>query len=450
MPSWRSDPRFIVLTVAVGQFSDFFLFAMRVPLLPSLVRSHLDAPEHDVQSLVASLLASFSIATLVTAIPAGWLADFPSLRGKLYLAGLGALFWSTVTFYTSSSYAMIVFSRVLNGSSAALLYAAGFSIVADAVAPGDLGKALGTIRSIVAAGDLVGPPLGGLIFSRWGFDGILNTSIAVLSVDLVMRLLMIERRCPSPQELGDALTAEVTETDRLLPAYSEPEPIPFPARQRLRLPILMCLTDSQLAVALALSFMQCVMLGSYDATLAMEAGDRFGLSPEQIGAVFLGLAIPVLTVAPFAGWAVDRYGPRKVAVAGFGCFVPTLSLVALLSSDYLIPQLSKFPAFFVLLSAQGFCLALVSTPSIVKAKQAVEKAVQANPRRFGPQGATGQMFGLNTVVSSLGLMVGNWTSALLRESVGYTGMNLILGGACLFAAVAAAAFFDEDTKASML
>lgn len=127
------------------------MFGMRVPLLPYLIRSHLDVPEDEVQSRVASLLASFSIAVLVTAVPAGWLADFQRVRSKLYLAGLGVLLWATVTFYTSENYAVMVFSRMLNGVSAALLYAAGFAMVADAVGPRDLGKALGTV-SLVSAG----------------------------------------------------------------------------------------------------------------------------------------------------------------------------------------------------------------------------------------------------------------------------------------------------------
>jgi MFS family permease len=147
MPApWRSHPTFIVLTIATGQFSDFFLFGMRVPLLPSLIRSHLPSvPESEVQPRVATLLASFSLTLLLVAIPAGWIADFKAWRGRLYLVGLAALFWATVTFYTSRSYGMLVGSRVLNGASAAVLYAAGWAMVADAVRGEDLGKAFGVV-----------------------------------------------------------------------------------------------------------------------------------------------------------------------------------------------------------------------------------------------------------------------------------------------------------------
>jgi len=156
--SWRSHPRFIILTIATGQFSDLFLFSMRVPLLPYLIRSHLpQVPEAEVQSRVATLLASFGLALLAVAVPAGWLADLhEKWRGRLYLGGLAALFWATVTFYTSREFGMMVGSRVLNGASAAVLYAAGFAMVADAVGPGDLGKAFGTVSLFFSSCCFVG------------------------------------------------------------------------------------------------------------------------------------------------------------------------------------------------------------------------------------------------------------------------------------------------------
>lgn len=114
--------------------------------MPVLVHDHLHISDpSEAQHLVANILAAFSIATLVFAIPAGWLADFRAIRGYLYLAGLGALLWSTITFYTSERLVTMVMSRALNGLSAAILYAAGYAIVAESVGAEDLGKALGTV-----------------------------------------------------------------------------------------------------------------------------------------------------------------------------------------------------------------------------------------------------------------------------------------------------------------
>jgi len=62
---------------------------------------------------------------------------------------LAALLWATVTFHTSASFVMMIASRVLNGMSATVLYAAGYAMVADAVAPDDLGKTFGTVRLVL-------------------------------------------------------------------------------------------------------------------------------------------------------------------------------------------------------------------------------------------------------------------------------------------------------------
>jgi MFS family permease len=292
----------------------------------------------------------------------------------------------------------------------------------------------------------MGPPLGGIILMRWGFDGILHVSLMVLAVDLVLRLLMVERPRDVKGRIDDrdgAVNYGTMDSSQLVTSASSK-----PARFRNPLPILTCLSDSQLVAALLLGFIQYVILGSYDSTLSMEASERFGLSPDAVGAAFLGLAIPVLVISPLAGWAVDRHGPRTVATIGYGCFVPALAGMAIPTRLWLDASFPCFPIFFAFLVLQGVCVALVSTPGLVKAKQAVEKAVDANPARFGPRGAMGQMFGLNTLVSSSGLLIGNYWSATMRASCGYWFLSVSLAALCVVAAGLAWTFFSdpEDKK----
>lgn len=289
------------------------------------------------------------------------------------------------------------------------------------------------------------------MFVGWGFDGILNVSLAVLMVDLVMRVLMVERRrdsFPGPASCGNGGQAE---TDQLLPSSAKSTSYVAP---KTLLPILSCLSNSQLAVALLLNFIQYIILGSYDATLSMEAGERFGISPDKVGFVFLALAIPVLSMSAFAGWAVDRYGPRVVAMIGYGIFVPILASVSLLTSGCVIAPPSGLGVFCGLLCLQGGCLSLISTPAVVKAKRVVERVARDDPARFGTRGATGQLFGINSLVSSFGLVLGNYMSAVLREAIGYWGMNLVLAFSCGLAALFAKTFFhqdkDDETKPSDL
>ena len=303
------------------------------------------------------------------------------------------------------------------------------------------------IRSIAAVGELAGPPAGGLIYTHWGFAGILNVSLAALAVDLFMRALMVDR----PREVSvDTLSAtdsgceQPSETDALLPN----QPMTMARREKDKpasmLPIISCLGDSQLVVPLILSFIQYIILGTFDSTLALETSKQFGIHPGRVGAIFLALAIPVLAFAPLAGWAVDRLGPRVVAIFGFGCFGPTL--VGMFINEFVPNMTVRFAVFISLLVLQGICLAIVSTPGMVKARQAVEKTVRDDPARFGSKGAMGQMFGLTTLVSSSGLLVGDYVCAAVRDSIGYGFMNLILAGLCVLAAVLAGVFFREEVE----
>jgi len=239
-------------------------------------------------------------------------------------------------------------------------------------------------------------------------------------------------------------TEQPSETDALLPH----QPVSRTRREKDKpmamLPILSCLDDSQLVVPLILSFIQYIILGTFDSTLALEVSNQFGIHPGRVGAIFLALAIPVLALAPLAGWAVDRLGPRVVAVFGFGCFAPTLTGMFFCS---LIQDLSvRFGVFLCLLILQGVCLAIVSTPSMVKATQAVEKTVRDDPARFGSSGAMGQMFGLTTLVSSSGLLIGDYVCAAVKDAIGYGFLNLILSGLCVLAAVLAWVFFREEVE----
>ncbi|KAK3382519.1 major facilitator superfamily domain-containing protein [Lasiosphaeria ovina] len=495
---WRSHAVVVGAAVAMGQFSDLFLFGMRVPLLPFLMRDHLNVPEAEVQDRVAVLLASFSISSFLCAVPAGLIADIPNLRSPLYLAGLLAMTAGTIVFYTSHEYAVLIITGALNGFSIAVLYAAGWPMIVDAVAPQNIGKAMGTIRSLVSVGQLCGPPVGGLIFSRWGFQGILNVSLGVLAIDFILRLFMVDKpRRPgamsavmpeggstnknaggieegtvAPKDIGDANGNghEPTETDRLLPESSSPSRPSSSAvaeqqptsdgdnatltgepgigtegetkKKPFILPILFCLSDPQLLVAIWLSLVQFIIFGAYDATLTIQAVTEFNLTAEQVGAVYLALSLPSLVLGPMAGWAVDRFGPRRIAITGYAIYGPALALMVLPSSG-LLSGVAAFSFFCVSLLVQGCCVPLAQTPSMIKSMQRVNSAVRHNPARFGSRSAFGQTFGLNTLIASLGLMIGNYTGAALREAAGYWVMNSVLAAMCASGSLLAWTVFDS-------
>jgi MFS family permease len=142
----RSSSNFILLVVAVGQFSDIFIYGMVIPILPFLLRDRLDYPPNKVQNNVALLLAAFSFASVLFAIPAGWLADWTTTRRLPYLLGLIALTASTLLFAFAQDMVLLLLSRLLQGLSAAVVYATGMAMVVDTVGSKNLGRTLGMVR----------------------------------------------------------------------------------------------------------------------------------------------------------------------------------------------------------------------------------------------------------------------------------------------------------------
>jgi MFS family permease len=142
---WRSHTAFILSTVALGQFTDLFLYGLMVPVLPFLLHDRLDLPREAIQSNVSLLLAAFSCASLVFSVPAGWLADWTTSRQAPYLLGLLFLMAATITLTFAESFLALFISRVLQGLSAAVVYATGLAMVIDTMGPNSLGRTLGTV-----------------------------------------------------------------------------------------------------------------------------------------------------------------------------------------------------------------------------------------------------------------------------------------------------------------
>jgi len=157
---WRSSSAFILATVTVGLFTDLFLYGLVVPVLPFLLSSRLHIPEPEIQAHVSGLLAAYAGASVVFSVPAGVISDRVRTRRTPFLAGLGALLASTVLLAVGQSVAVLVLARVLQGTSAAVVWTVGLALVRDTVGTENLGKTMGSVgvRSAcyVARGGVIG------------------------------------------------------------------------------------------------------------------------------------------------------------------------------------------------------------------------------------------------------------------------------------------------------
>lgn len=142
---WRSKRVFIIATVAVGLFTDLFLYGLVVPVLPFMLKERLDIPDQDVQTYVSGLLAAYAGASVLFSLPAGWIADRTNSRQAPFLCGLTALLLATIMLAVGQSIAALVVARILQGISAAVVWTIGLAMVLDTVGAENLGKVIGSV-----------------------------------------------------------------------------------------------------------------------------------------------------------------------------------------------------------------------------------------------------------------------------------------------------------------
>ncbi|KAL8805544.1 MAG: hypothetical protein Q9182_001913 [Xanthomendoza sp. 2 TL-2023] len=445
---WRSSTLFIISTVGIGLFTDLALYGVVVPVLPYILRDRVNLPEDQVQSHVSALLAAYAGASVCFSPPAGIIADRVPTRQAPFLVGLFALLGATLMLFLGQTFPVLIVARILQGISGAVVWTIGLALLLDTVGPENLGKTIGSIFGFISIGELAAPVLGGVVYKKTGYSGVFGMGGALLAIDFIMRLLLIEKKTAAKwqkhdgrssengeEQEGDPPVEEGEDGDEQEPllqkkeedGYKVPDGQPKVVRS---FPILYILKDPRLLTALLLAFNQATLLSAFDATIPTEADQLFGFDSLNSGLLFIALVLPYLLLGPVAGWLVDRYGPKPAAVLGFGYLVPVLVLFRLARPG----GKSQIVVFCALLALCGIGLAAIGSPSIVEASYVVTQYDKANPGFFGEQGPYAQLYGFNSMVFSLGLTVGPLISGGLRDRIGYGNMNAVIAALCLVTA----------------
>ena len=440
---WRSSNLFIVSTVGIGLFTDLFLYGIVVPILPYMLVDRVHIPQDQIQSNVSELLAAYAGASVVFSPVAGIVADRLSNSRQLpFLLGLIALLLATLLLFLGHSIAVLAVARVLQGISAAVVWTIGLALVMDTVGPEKLGTTIGAIFGFISVGELAAPALGGLVYNQAGYGGVFALGSAILAVDFILRMLLIEKKVAarygategddffsSSEDQGqnhvDEDDDEPGERDALIKRQEVDHYVIPDGQSKVvkAFPLLVCLKNPRLLTALLLALVQATLLATFDATIPTVAQDYFGFTSLESGLIFIALILPYVIGGPLAGRLVDRKGPKPAAVLGFGYLAVTLVLLRLARPGGK-PQVVLYCG---LLSLNGVGMAVIGSPSIVEASYVVQMYDKANPGFFGANGPYAQLYGLNSMVFSAGLTLGPILSGALKDAIDYGNMNLVVG-----------------------
>ena len=151
-----------LLPIAVVVFVDLLGFSIMLPILPFYASTFHATPE-----MIGYLVASYSICQFFAGPILGGLSDRYGRRPLLIYSQLGS-FVGFVLLAIANSLPMLFLSRIIDGVSGGNLTIAQ-AYIADVTTPQERSSALAIIGISFGLGFIIGPALGGLLATHYGY-----------------------------------------------------------------------------------------------------------------------------------------------------------------------------------------------------------------------------------------------------------------------------------------
>ena len=230
----------------------------------------------------------------------------------------------------------------------------------------------------MTGGFLVAPFLAGIVYDNTGYFEVFILVLGVLAFDFILRAIIIEKKTaakwrevdnpPCTSSPGRATnghhdawyingrtrsaTKDVAQNGVIIRKEPDEEPDetsplirrisassskckaakPNSLFARLFPKMAVLLSSPRLDVAVYGCFTYMTIVASFDACLPLFVKRTFDWKSSGVGLIFLALTAPALFGAAI-GALSDRYGPKKVSLAGFGIATLSLALLALINDN---------------------------------------------------------------------------------------------------------------------
>ncbi len=359
---------FVVACIVFATFVDIVAYSIAVPVLPDLAARFGASP-----TVIGLLFASFGATLLVTSVPAGTWSDRMGRRG-LILGGLTALAVATLLFAFARSLPWLFAARLTQGAADAVTWIVGFALIADLYGPEERGRIIGIVMSGSGFAFMIGPSLGGWLYELGGM------------------------RLPFLAVAGAAVVAIAAFAFVEVPLVHTPRE-PIPIATLVRKPDIAVCTAAVLAIASTLAMLEPIV--------SIELQTGLGVSPARVGLLFAAAACATAILHPVYGHLADRWGARRLTMAGLAasaCVLPFLGLAHSFTSAL---------ALFVVQSCAG---ALAITPSLAYMGQVVSAE---------GAGSFGVAYGLYNFAWGAGILVGPAAGGFLYERMGFARLMLV-------------------------
>ncbi|MFJ4376340.1 MFS transporter [Pseudomonas japonica] len=435
MSASRPNPWLALTGVAIASFLgciDFTIVNTALPALSGELGIALDQAQW--------LITVFVMALSAFMVSAGRLADLFGRR-RVMLIAMALFGLASLAAGLSHSLAALVFWRVIQGLSCAVLYTASTAIVGNAFDEARRGRAIGLLFSANGLGLAIGPVAGGLLVAslgwRWVF--LLNVPLIALGLLLCWRHVRESAAEGPVQRLdlpGLALLGLTLPLWVLLLVqggswgWASPLALGVLALALVLSGLLLWVERRVAAPLLRFDFLArpaftgaCLATGGLaffycPAFLLMPLylQEVRGLGSASVGLLLLPTTAVLALLSPWAGRWADRHGTRPVLLAGFAL----LTASALLQANFQgFSSWTLVIAAFALMGAGWACILGPSTVAAIGAVSSADAGV-----------AMGMSWTLHNLAGALGLAL---TAALFQQAggallPGYHGTMVLLAG----------------------
>lgn len=121
----RGSMFIIVLTMSLAVFTDTFIYAMFVPVIPFAFVERMGVAPENVQSQVAVALGIFAAGMVISALTFGYIADRIKQRQTLMVAAIVVIVACTIMLCLAKNTSVYFAGRFFQGLSGALVWTVG-------------------------------------------------------------------------------------------------------------------------------------------------------------------------------------------------------------------------------------------------------------------------------------------------------------------------------------
>ncbi len=378
----KTEKRIVLMIATLSSFLTPFMGSSINVALPSMGR------EFKMNAILLAWVAtSYLLSASVFLVPMGRIADIWG-RKRVFLIGINIFTLSSLLSGIAGSSSQIIFFRIMQGIGGSMILGTGVALLTSVFPPGERGKALGINSSAVYLGLSLGPFIGGLLTSYFGWRSVffINIPLGIIIIIFVMMKLKGEWAGAKGESFdfkgsiiyGASIVSLMYGFSRL-PANSGiillllgmvGITIFIFVESFVNHPVLNIKLFTQ---SRTFSFSNVAALINYSATsavgflLSLYLQYIKGLSPRIAGAVLVSQPVVMALFSPLAGRLSDRVEPRIVASIGMG--------ISALGLFLLIPLNLNTPIYYIIfvLLILGFGFALFSSPNTNAVMSSVER-----------------------------------------------------------------------------